>query len=445
MKKDNIFKIALVLVFVLLCSIAIATFIENKFSADLSWELIFNSIWFEIITLLVAILMVFNFIYIAINKKLKIATSLIHFSILLIVIGGVSKKHFGFQGELYLIKDEQSDTIYSKSYYMDLEANKGTQKVKYSIKGSNSFDHKFSLFGDSFDIKNKFYYQHIKQNIIEDKENGFAVIDFEVISDDGRKSFIFEEFGRLKLEKLEINFNKEPRDLTKPYIKIISNQHQMIHFISNINIKSNFDESYERNKIHKFHSGILYQVGDVKLLADEITTLGRVQTESDETKKGKSALFSLLTYKGKQTELVLNEDGKHYSSYKKSLSLNDVDIRLDWAKKKIKLPFILKLNNFNIKRYFGSNIISSYESNLSLIDLEGKKISTNDIKVNEPLRYDGYSIFQTTSSMYGGTVFQVNYNPTIWIIYFGYLFLTLGLIINIFSKDSYFLRLKKSL
>ncbi len=445
MKKDLIFKIALILVFILSIVIAIATLIENKFSTDLSWQLVYDSMWFEILIIIIAILMVVNFARIFIKREFKLGTIMLHMAILLIIIGGVSKKHLGYKGELYLVENEKSNIIYSEDYYMTLNAHKNNKELEYIVKGDDSFSYDFELFGKKLEYKNKFYYQYIKQEIIDDSENGYGVIDFEIILKNERINYLFEEFGRLKLDNLEILFNKEPKDLTKPYMKIVANQHQMIHFISNIDIVSNFDEKYEKNKIHEFHSGILYKIGDIQLLADEVTTLGKVQTAFDKTKNGKSALFSVIKYNNISKELVLNESGKHYSSYKKSISFDDIDIDFNWGKIKTKLPFFIKLTNFDIQRYYGSNIVSSYQSDITLFDTKGQKLFEKKIKINEPLRYDGFSIYQTTSSMYGGTVLLINYNPTLWIIYLGYILLTLGLIINLFSKESYFSRLKNSL
>ncbi len=446
MKKNLILKIALLLILVLLSSIAVATLIENKFSSELSWQLVYSSIWFELLIILITFLMTLNFIrIIVIKKEFKLGSFVLHMAILLIVIGGISKKHIGFQGEMYLSKNEKSNVSYSKDYYMILNANKKDQSLEYIIKGNDSFEHDFDIFGKTLNLKNKYYYQYIKQNIVKDEENGYGVMDFEIILNNSRKHYIFEEFGKLNLENLKIYFNKEPQNLNSPYIKIVSNQHQMINFKSNIDVVSNFEEVYEKNKIHEFHPGILYKIGKVQLLADKITTLGRVQTEFDKTKQGKSALFSSVKFDNILKEVILNESGKHYSSYKKSLFYDDIDIELNWGKLENKLPFFIKLNEFDIKRYYGSNIVSSYESKISLFDLDGNRLLAEDIKVNEPLRYKGFSIFQTTSSMYGGTVLHVNYNPTFWILYLGYFLLCLGLIIILFSKNSYFSRLKQSL
>ncbi|RZC55134.1 hypothetical protein C5167_013989 [Papaver somniferum] len=56
------------------------------------------------------------------------------------------------------------------------------------------------------------------------------------------------------------------------------------------------------------------------------------------------------------------------------------------------------VNKF-IMEYYNSGEISQYRTDLSLFDLDGKEVMRKTISVNDPLRYDGITIYQTDWSI----------------------------------------------
>ncbi len=105
--------------------------------------------------------------------------------------------------------------------------------------------------------------------------------------------------------------------------------------------------------------------------------------------------------------------------------------------KEIKLPFALKLNDFVLDRYYGSNAPSSYESNVTVID--GNQTFDYTISMNHTLLYKGYKFFQTFYDPdEKGTILSVTKDPGVWVTYLGYALLFLGLILNLFDPKSRF-------
>lgn len=58
------------------------------------------------------------------------------------------------------------------------------------------------------------------------------------------------------------------------------------------------------------------------------------------------------------------------------------------------MPFRIQLNDFRQTRHPGTNIAASYESDVKLIDGEFEQHAV--IKMNEPLRYKGYTLYQAS-------------------------------------------------
>jgi cytochrome c biogenesis protein ResB len=112
-----------------------------------------------------------------------------------------------------------------------------------------------------------------------------------------------------------------------------------------------------------------------------------------------------------------------------------VEIEGVWGSKEIKLPFYLYLKDFVLKRYPGSDKASSYESHVVLIDeKEGVEVPYV-IYMNNPLKYKGYRIFQTSYDKdEKGSVLSVNYDPGAMPTYTGYAVLFLGLVLNLLKR-----------
>ena len=126
--------------------------------------------------------------------------------------------------------------------------------------------------------------------------------------------------------------------------------------------------------------------------------------------------------------------------YDRELSLGDVKLKLEFGSKIIKMPFVLKLKDFQIERYPGSMAPSSYASEISVVD--GAKSFDYRIYMNHPLNYGGYKFFQSSYDKdERGTILSVNKDPGKWPTYIGYILLALALLLNLFDKRSRFGRL----
>ena len=107
------------------------------------------------------------------------------------------------------------------------------------------------------------------------------------------------------------------------------------------------------------------------------------------------------------------------------------------------LPFSLKLNDFQIERYPGSKSPSSFASEVTLSDPANNVNKPFRIFMNNILRYKGYRFFQSSFDQdEKGTILSVNYDaPGTTVTYIGYLLMTIGMALTLFSRKSKFFRL----
>ena len=128
----------------------------------------------------------------------------------------------------------------------------------------------------------------------------------------------------------------------------------------------------------------------------------------------------------------------------RDIAFKDAKIKIGYGSKKLLIPFYIKLNDFELKRYPGTKSPSSYSSNVTLIDDRNGKRLTFDflIYMNHILDYDGYRFFQSSYKPdESGTILSVNHDPGALPTYLGYLLLAIGLLMNLFDSKSRFAKL----
>jgi cytochrome c-type biogenesis protein CcsB len=121
---------------------------------------------------------------------------------------------------------------------------------------------------------------------------------------------------------------------------------------------------------------------------------------------------------------------------------DDIKVKLTYGSKYLTVPFAIRLNDFQLDRYPGSMSPSSYASEITLIDKINNVKFDYRIFMNSTLKYGDYQFFQSSyDSDEKGTVLSVNNDPGTLPTYFAYFLLTLGLLMNMFDKQSRFFKL----
>jgi len=130
------------------------------------------------------------------------------------------------------------------------------------------------------------------------------------------------------------------------------------------------------------------------------------------------------------------------SGYAQSENFGQSKVSIVYGSKPMKLPFAIKLRDFQLDRYPGSKSPSSYASEVTLMDKANNKEFEYRIFMNHTLKYGNYQFFQSSYDQdEKGTVLSVNNDPGKWPTYLGYFLLTLGLLLNMFDKKSRFAKL----
>lgn len=116
-------------------------------------------------------------------------------------------------------------------------------------------------------------------------------------------------------------------------------------------------------------------------------------------------------------------------------------VNIEWGSKEMSLPFSLHLRKFDIERYPGSMMPSSYASEVTVLPSKGEPFDFR-IYMNNVLDFEGFRFFQSSYDKdEQGTILSVNRDPGKIPTYIGYFMLTLGFILNFFATKSRFSQL----
>ncbi|MBC7467633.1 MAG: cytochrome c biogenesis protein ResB [Bdellovibrio sp.] len=111
---------------------------------------------------------------------------------------------------------------------------------------------------------------------------------------------------------------------------------------------------------------------------------------------------------------------------------------MTYQNRRLDLGFPIELKNFKVSRYQGSTKAMAYESEVT-VGTDSKAQSAT-ISMNEPLKYNNYTIYQASfqedevTRELVASIFSVNYDPGRWIKYLGSLIMSFGIVWLFYQK-----------
>jgi len=126
--------------------------------------------------------------------------------------------------------------------------------------------------------------------------------------------------------------------------------------------------------------------------------------------------------------------------------INGVTFKAGFGSIAIPLPFEIKLVDFQLERYPGSNSPSSYASEVILLDNSNNVEMPFRIYMNNILKYKGYRFYQASYDQADekGTTLSVNNDALgTGVSYLGYFIMMLSILLSLFAPGSRFVRLIK--
>lgn len=142
-------------------------------------------------------------------------------------------------------------------------------------------------------------------------------------------------------------------------------------------------------------------------------------------------------------EIELNHNGERKSLWleqgdKKTVTVGGKPFQIVYGLKTQPLGFRIALGDFRVENYPGTNRPASFESDVTLKDDSNGTVRNVNIKMNQPLRYRGYKIFQSGYQQPEGereiSIFTVAKDPGIPLKYSGAVILIMGILTMFYTR-----------
>ena len=440
-------------------AMGVATFIENDYGTQTSKALVYNAWWFELIMVFFMINFFGNIFRYRLLRKEKWPVLLFHMAFLFILIGAGITRYVGYEGVMPIDEGETTDLFLSETTYLNIviddnkdQAPKIHKKLLLSAWGKNNV-HFETYFGKnrndqqkvSFDLVD--YVPWAEKKLVED-ENGEEHLFF-VESSEGTRHEHYIKSGTIQnIHGILVGFNAPNNNATVSFYK----EDGTLKMIAKeegdwFRMADQQRGTVVKDSVQNFQYLTLHNVSGLQFVIPRPAEKGILKMVSGpkDTKKLDVVVFDVTT--NGVTERIELTGGQYNSEGAKEITVDNLNFRMLYGSKVLRLPFQIKLNDFQLEKYPGSESAASYASEITLIDPS----ETFDYRIfmNHILDYRGYKFFQASYDL-SGEVEQtrLSVNHDFWgtfVTYLGYSMLYFGMICIFFAKNTRFDDLKKSL
>ena len=439
-----------VLLLIFAVSMAAATFIENDYGSAAAYSFIYNTRWFELILLLLSANLIGQMIILKLYRKSKLTIFLFHLSFVLMITGAGITRYFGWEGTIHIREGEEQDKCFSNDTYLgytfrdDNGAIIKQHSEKYSMTSVSADNYKKKISINDLDYK--IALTRIIPNateIITDNPQGEPVVSLIITKNMvSKEKLILRKNESKTVHDISIGFaSTEPGDIN---ISLDSGVYfiQSKDSLSEMNMMTRETKNYKAGELVELKKMQIISANDIKIVPQELSIAGVSSVTAvnrDKENTGQNAFIFHIS-SGKETSVLYlwNKDTDEISTG--STVVDGKSIEISFGSKVTVLPFRLKLNDFILERYPGSNSPSGYKSDVILIDKSNGIEKPFIIFMNNILKYKGYRFYQSSYDQDEmGTILSVNHDMGgMLVTYTGYGLLFLFIILSLINKKSVF-------
>jgi len=436
-------------------AMAVATFIENDYGTPTAKALIYNAKWFEAIMLILMINFIGNIFRYRLYRKEKWAVLLFHLGFIIIIMGAFITRYMGYEGVMPIREGEVANTIYTDKNYIFTRVDNGKvmknyeNSVLFSQLGNNSFE-----LSDEFGIEDKIPftvklidYVANKKQVFVPNENGDNYIHIVESTSGGRNDRFLKEGEAITINNILFTYNKPIVGAMNILVHDSIKTLQPMMDGKYMNMQTRQFTPIKKDSLSALQMAKLYAFDKMNFVIKDFEK-GNIVTETASKKEKSKYPYDELTLEvssGNETKKIKVLGASGVVESPKRATVNGLNFIIRYGAKEIKTPFSIKLRDFQLEHYPGTNSPSSYASEITVYD----KDKTFDYRIfmNHVLDYKGYRFFQSSFDPdEKGTILSVNHDkPGTLLTYIGYFLMGLGMFLTLFWKGSRFQDLSKKL
>ncbi len=444
-----LFSIRLMGILILIFAIAIgvATFIENDYTTATARALVYDTAWFEILLLLLTVNLIGSFVVYNMLRKSKLTVLLFHLSFIIILLGAAITRYLGFEGSMHIRENEKSNIIRTYNSYLKFNFSEGesakkiTEQVTFADGLSNDFSGSYTFNDKSYRFELLKYVPNAMESLTQSPD-GDPILTFQIIQNRGKQLTYVRAGETRDIAGYRFGLNTNRQDAFN--FKVTGDNQVLLQApdsLTVIDMQAGKKQYGPRDQV-PFTDGKLVRIGtNIQISLEQFYPSATISFRPAKTTQQQYAdVMRFRVTSGKKQKEVIVRGSKGAKGIPSSLLLDGAEIDLAYGAKERVLPFSIKLNDFILERYPGSQSPSSFESKVVLID-EGKNIrESRHIYMNNVLKHRGYRFYQSSYDQdEKGTILSVNHDlPGTIVTYIGYFLMSLGMLASIFNKNSRF-------
>ncbi|HLN54410.1 MAG TPA: c-type cytochrome biogenesis protein CcsB [Bacteroidales bacterium] len=430
-------------------AMAAATFIENDYGSAAAYGMVYDTRWFELILLLLAINLVGQLIVFRLFKPSRISGALFHLSFIIMLAGAAITRYTGWEGSIHIRENEEQNVCYTTEKYLGFVVSDNTGNNlaegsrEYSGNNEKRYEEEISAGNSLFNLKLVKMIPNAATDVVE-SPGGEPVASMFVMTGEGMsgESLLLKKGERKTINGVSIGFDAgELSDLTITVDsgKFFAAAKAGMNLSSMMTKSSGNVEPGKRVEMQKMQ---ILAVGNIRVIPRSLSlsaSLEPVSMNPSEENTGQNAfVFELRKGNESRTISLWNTVSSDTASAKAEFDGKTFLIR--FGSLPVELPFTIKLNDFILERYPGSNSPSGYKSDVMLIDKAAGVQKPFLVYMNNILKYKGYRFYQSSFDQdEKGTVLSVNHDVAgMLVTYTGYGLLFLFIIITLINRNSIF-------
>ena len=439
-----------VMLIIFAVAIGAATFLENDYGVETSKAVVYNARWFEALLLLLGVNLIYNVISYKMWRKGKRLSLVFHLSFLFILFGAATTRYAGHEGMMHIREGNSSNIIESSEAFLSIQVSQNGlssekhKKLLLSPLSRNYFSESLALNGDRVTVRYKKFIANATKEIVE-APNGAPLLRL-MVSEGGRShDLVLRLNDAIRFSSFTLAFEAEV-DEALPWLRIMRSDSGLT-FQSNRDVTyANMDDQsrtlFAAGGTYAYNLMTLYSIGEAMLVARDYLDSGVIRatrgSSIDSRIQAANALIVDVKHDGETKEVSLF-GGRGRAGDPQTLHFGDLRVTLSYGSMQIDIPFAIRLLDFQIERYPGSNSPSSYASEVVLLDSQQGIQQPFRIYMNHILLHRGYRFFQSSYDQDEmGTVLSVSFDPGTPITYIGYILLAFGLFANFLNSKSRF-------
>lgn len=424
----------------------IATFIENDFGTSAARALIYNAWWFELIMFLLAI----NFISAIFTRKLyrngKLAIMLFHVGFVVILAGAAVTRYFGQEGMMHIREGQTAFGFTSSERYLTVNIDGDiiySREANFTPISRNKFSRSFRISEKKIALRLTDYIPNAQENVVEHFD-GYPIAALVVVDSISTQQVLVREGKILPVGKTGLGFGREGEMLDVSLS--LTDSGLVAQSIYPVTVRKMTDEkefTLTPSTPFKLQPQTFYGVGNFHFAYRGHWPSAKIRMVYNPNPQynGRDVLVFVAEANGKSTEIFVPVSGVDDNPIVEKFA--GVKIGIKYGSKSIPIPFGIKLNDFDLQRYPGSDSPSSFISNVEVYDESENLVKPFSIYMNNILNFGGYRFYQSSYDPdERGTYLSVNGDR--WgtlITYFGYFLLIVGIVWALFAKGSRFRQL----